>query len=125
MTQALKQQLAETGTAMTTAVVEVEKQIATVDRSLRELRLTDPVQQCESDEDFENAEWAMEDELETLRSSQMLVEELIPKVKMDYINQAIRRVQDGSVSISFGENNSGFQLGVSYGEIHDIALGRR
>lgn len=83
---------------------------------------TDDQDDGESD-DLISAIAQLEEELAALKASQALFPELLAQMKEEKIER-VAKGQNTSTNISFGNNNTGFQVGVSHGAISGIKIGK-
>jgi hypothetical protein len=65
----------------------------------------------------------MEEERTALNASRKLLGELLSKVQEDAVAKAAMDSQTRSTTVTFGTQNSGFQIGVSNGPISGISFG--
>lgn len=77
----------------------------------------------QNEEDITNAVKQIEEERAALGSSRKLLEELLSKAREDVIARAASENQNRSTEVTFGNNNSGFQIGISNGPISGISFG--
>ena len=88
--------------------------------SLTELRLSDTSpRDGYEDDDRKSAVRQLEEEVAMLKLSQRLLEALLSNAKED-----MSRAANAQTQVSFGNNNSGFQVGASHGPISGISFGR-
>jgi hypothetical protein len=74
--------------------------------------------------DMESATGAIEEELAQLRFSQEMMRNLISCMQAELAEHAVG-ASNASTRISFGINNSGFQVGTSSGPISGISFGSK
>jgi len=106
------------------AITSTDAQLAEVESTLGEVRLTDSTrEQGQNEEDITNAVKQIEDERAALGYSRKLLEELLSKAREDVIVRAASESQKRSTNVTFGNNNSGFQAGIINGPISGISFG--
>jgi len=104
---------------MTTA----ERQLVVLDSKMEEMNLSD-----EDDEAAVPAEGKaealkrLEEERKALDASRKLLNELLAKAQEDAVAKATRS-RSGSTTVTFGNNNSGFQAGTITGGVSGLTFG--
>jgi hypothetical protein len=126
MTEEIKNELSARQAEMTATISTVLTQVGLAEQSLMQMRLTEEDQLSqEVQEDMEGAAWAIEDEVAMLRFSQETMRELISSMQAELAERAAGGVSDSSTSVSFGDNNSGFQAGTISGSVSGLSFGKR
>lgn len=126
MTEEIKKELSARQAEMTATISTVLTQVGLAEQSLMQMRLTEEDQLSqEVQEDMEGAAWAIEDEVAMLRFSQETMRELISSMQAELAERAAGGVSDSSTSVSFGDNNSGFQAGTISGSVSGLSFGKR
>jgi hypothetical protein len=106
------------------AIMSTDRQLAEVESTLGEIYLTGSRhERDQNEEDVTNAVKQIEEERAALGSSRKLLEELLSKAQEDVIARAACESQNRSTRVTFGNNNSGFQIGISNGPISGISFG--
>jgi hypothetical protein len=106
------------------AITSTDRQLAEVESALGEIHLTGSRhERGQNEEDITNAVKQIEEERAALGSSRKLLEELLSKAREDVIARAASESQIRSTQVTFGNNNSGFQIGISNGPISGISFG--
>jgi uncharacterized protein YjaG (DUF416 family) len=124
-TEEIKKELSARHAEMTATISTVDTQVVLAEQSLTQIRLTEEDQTSqEVEEDIEGATWAIEEELAMLRSSQETMRELISSMQAELAERAASGVGASSTSVSFGNNNSGFQAGTISGPVSGLRFGR-
>ena len=109
---------------ITGAIAATDKQLTEVESTLGELRLTDASQEgVQNVEDKEKALEQIKEEQIALDSSRILLQELLSKAREEVVSRAATESQDRSTKVTFGNQNSGFQIGISNGPISGISFG--
>jgi len=110
---------------ITGTITATENQLAEVESTLRELHIAGTGQEKGQDTDDKgSAVKQIEGERTALDSSRKLLQELLLKTQEDVIAKAASERQNPSNQITFGSQNSGFQIGISNGPISGISFGR-
>jgi hypothetical protein len=123
-TEEIKKELSARHAGMTATISTVDTQVVLAEQSLTQIRLTEEDQTSqEVEEDIEGATWAIEEELAMLRSSQETMRELISSMQAELAERAASGVSASSTSVSFGNNNSGFQAGTISGPVSGLRFG--
>jgi hypothetical protein len=124
-TEEIKKELSARHAEMTATISTVDTQVVLAEQSLTQIRLTEEDQTSqEVEEDIEGATWAIEEELAMLRSSQETMRELISSMQAELAERAASGVSASSTSVSFGNNNSGFQAGTISGPVSGLRFGK-
>jgi hypothetical protein len=105
------------------AVTTTDKQLVEVKSKLEELYLASDDNEETSTKkakakSLEQLEEQLEVELEGLKSSRALLDELLPKAQEDAVAKSAAKSQDNSTSVMFGNMNSGQQSRVIHGGVH-------
>jgi hypothetical protein len=110
---------------MTATIATMDTQIDLTECSLAHMHQSgeDQLSQQE-EEDMESATGAIEEELAQLRFSQEMMRNLISCMQAELAEHAVG-ASNASTRISFGINNSGFQVGTSSGPISGISFGSK
>jgi hypothetical protein len=126
MTEEIKNELSARQAEMTATISTILTQVGLAEQSLMQMRLTEEDQLSqEVQEDMEGAAWAIEDEVAMLRFSQETMRELISSMQAELAERAAGGISDSSTSVSFGDNNSGFQAGTISGSVSGLSFGKR
>lgn len=97
-----------------------------MERGIEEFSVASDIQRdSEAMEDQADAIRQIEEEQKALRASRKILDELFEKMQDEKIEKAAAESQSGSTSVTFGNQNSGFQIGVSNGSISGISFGAR
>jgi hypothetical protein len=124
-TEEIRKELSARRAEMTATISTVDTQVGLAEQSLTQMRLTEEDQTSqEVEEDIEGATWAIEDELAMLRSSRETMRELISSMQAELAERAASGVSASSTSVSFGNNNSGFQAGTISGPVSGLRFGK-
>ena len=109
---------------ITGAIAATDKQLTEVESTLGELRLIDASQEeAQNAEDKDKALERIKEEQIALDSSRILLQELLSKAREEVVSRAASESQNRSTQITFGNQNAGFQIGISYGSISGISFG--
>lgn len=114
------------GAEITGAIAATDKQLMEVNNNLGELRLVDPGQEgAQIVEDKTKAFERMKEEQIALDSSRILLQELQAKAQEEVVSRAATQNQNRSTQITFGNQNTGLQIGISNSPISGVTFGGR
>lgn len=82
-------------------------------------------EEAEGTENKTDAMRQMEEERHALSVSRKLLDELLSKAQQEAVAKAATENQDRPTTVTFGTQNSGFQLGISHGPISGISFGKK
>jgi hypothetical protein len=126
MTEEIKKELSARQAEMTAIISTVDTQVGLAEQSLTQMRFNEEDRSCqEVEDDMEGATWAIEEELTMLRASQETMRELISSMQAELAERAAGGVCNTSTSVSFGNNNSGFQAGTISGPVSGLSFGKK
>jgi hypothetical protein len=122
-TQEIKEMLSARQAEMTSTILVLDTQISSAERSLALFQPAENGRFNEQDaEDMESAMWAVKEEVAMLRASQEIMRSLIASVQAKLVEGATGGVSNYSTSVSFGDNNRGFQVGTHSGSISHLSF---
>ena len=111
---------------MTGSIALVDSQVFQAERSLAQLNQTQKgTSDQQEEEDMESLLWALEEEVAMLRSSQETLKELLSSIRAELAETRAGAESNVCTNVSFGANNSGFQVGTSSGPISGLTFGTR
>lgn len=124
ITEEVKKTISTKQAEISRAISATDRQVAEVESTLRELDLTaaNP-ERVQNTEDKDNAIEQIEVERAGLDSSQKLLQQLLSMTAEEAITKAASKAQAGSTTVTFGNQNSGVQIGVSHAPISGIYFG--
>jgi hypothetical protein len=126
ITEEIKKTISTRQIKITTAIGATDEQLAEVGKRLEELNVVGDIQEdIETTESKADALRQIEEEHKALRASRKLLDELLMKVQEDTVVKAAAEDQNCSTQVTFGSQNSGFQIGVSNGPISGISFGAK
>lgn len=124
ITEEIKKMIFTKQTDITSAIRTTDKQLAEVGKRLEELNVAgDDQVEAESTKNRADALRQIEEEHKALTTSRKLLNELLSKAQDDAVAKAATESQTRSTIVTFGAQNSGFQIGVSSGPISGISFG--
>lgn len=124
ITEEVKKVILTKQTDIASAIRTTDKQLAEVGKRLEELNVAGDDQiEAESTKNRVDALRQIEEERKALSTSRKLLNELLSKSQDDAIAKAASESQTRSTIVTFGAQNSGFQIGVSSGPISGISFG--
>jgi len=124
ITEEIKKTISTKQAEISGAITTTDKQLAEVESTLRELDLAGTGQErAQNAEDKDNAVEQVGRERTALDSSRKLLQELLSMTQEEAIAKAARESLNRSTEVRFGNQNSGFQIGISNGAISGISFG--
>ena len=110
---------------ITVAAEATNVRLREVETSLAKMKDVVTAQQNESEnDDLMSAVSQLEEEQVALKSIQILLPELLIRAKLEEVQKVAKAGQNTTISVTFGDNNEGFQVGVSHGNISGVRIGR-
>jgi len=108
---------------VTSTISAVDTEADEAERSWALLHASEDGQSSQQDEgDKESAARAINEEVAMLRTSQQIMRSLIASMQAKVAECATGSVSKVSTSITFGDNNRGFQLGTQSGPISGLSF---
>lgn len=108
------------------AISTTDNRVAALESRLGEVALdVDRQKQAEGTADEQDVARQLEDDRKELDAMRKLLGELMSKSQEDAVTQAAVANQDQSTTITFGNQNSGFQTSVINGSVSRISFGGR
>lgn len=124
VTEEIKKTILAKEAEVTKAIAVTDKQLTEVESTLGELRLVDAGQEgVQNAEDKDKALEQIQEEQIALDSSRKLLQELLSKAREEVLSRAASDSQNRSTQVTFGNQNAGFQIGISNGSISGISFG--
>jgi hypothetical protein len=124
ITEEIKKTILGKEAEITGAIAATDKQLTEVESTLGELRLIDASQEgVQNAEDKDKALERIKEEQIALDSSRIVLQELLSKAREEVVSRAASESQNRSTQITFGNQNAGFQIGISNGPISGISFG--
>jgi len=106
------------------AIINTDKQLVVVETQIQELKSSSdqdiPAESGESE--IEALRRQLEEELSSVKASLKLLNELLSKSQEEAVAKAAKN-QHPSNTVTFGNQNSGFQAGVLYGGVSGLHFG--
>lgn len=126
ITEEIKKTISTKQIEITSAIGATDLQLAEVGKRLEELNVVGDIQEeVESTENKADALRQIEEERKALSASRKLLDELLSKVQEDSVVKASTENQNRSTQVTYGSQNSGFQIGISNGPISGISFGAK
>jgi nitric oxide reductase activation protein len=111
-------------TEMKGAITTTDKQLVVLENRLEELNLSDDDQEeARSADGKDEMLRQLEEERKALNASQKLLDDLLAKSQEEAVAKAAAGNQNNSTTITFGNQNSGFQSGIINGGVSGISFG--
>ena len=111
-------------TEIASAIGTTERQMVEAGERLEQLNISgDNEVEAESAENSADVLKQMEEELKALSASRKLLGELLSKAQEDAVAKAATENPSRFTTVTFGPQNSGFQIGISNGPISGISFG--
>jgi hypothetical protein len=124
ITEEIKKTIVTNQTEIIRAIGTTDNQLMEAGKRLEELNTaSDDKVKAESTENRSDILKQIEEERTALNASRKLLGELLSKVQEDAVAKAAMDSQTRSTTVTFGTQNSGFQIGVSNGPISGISFG--
>jgi len=124
ITEEIKETILTKQTEITSAIGTTDTQLVEAGKRLEELNAAGDNQvKADSTENRADVLKQIEEELKALSASRKLLGELLLKAQEDAVVKAAKESQTRSTTVTFGTQNSGFQIGMSYGPISGISFG--
>jgi hypothetical protein len=124
ITEDIKKVILTKQTDIASAIRTTDRQLAEVGKRLEELNVAGDDQiEAERTKNRADALRQIEEERKALSTSRKLLNELLSKAQDDAVAKAATESQTRSTTVTFGAQNSGFQIGVSNGPISGISFG--
>ncbi|KAK7928765.1 hypothetical protein PG985_005763 [Apiospora marii] len=124
VTEELNSAMTKKDQEISISMTATDQQLVTLEHTFQRFGITGPDDSSSSaDEDEAGLRRAMREEQALLRTLHQLLEEL--KLKNQDEAKKIAQYQKASVQVTFGGNNSGFQLGMNNGHISGVTFGSR
>jgi hypothetical protein len=125
-TEEIKKTISIRQTEITDAIGATDEQLAEVRKRLDDLNVVGDIQkEVESMDSKGDTQMQIEEEHKALNTSRKLLDELLLKAREDAVEEAAIKNHNGSTQVTFGSQNSGFQIGISYGSISGITFGTK
>ncbi|CZS92447.1 uncharacterized protein RAG0_02986 [Rhynchosporium agropyri] len=102
--------------------IMADRKLVLVETKLEELNLSSDDDEVGSSQGKDEMLRQFEEELKGTKALQKLLNELLSKSQEEAIAK-VARVQTGSIAVSFGANNTGFQAGNINGGVHGMNFG--
>ncbi|KAL6154528.1 hypothetical protein ACJQWK_01932 [Exserohilum turcicum] len=123
ITEEIKKMISTNQDEVKGAINTADKQLIVVDNKLEEMNVSSDEEEVAGEkEDKAGALRQLEEERKALDASRKLLDELLSKAQEEAVAKAAGP-QSHSPSISFGNQNSGFQAGMINGSVSGISFG--
>jgi hypothetical protein len=96
----------------------VDKQVIVLENKVKEINLSDDEEAATPAEGKADALRQLEERRTALDASRKLLDELLAKSQEEAVVKAAQGNQSTSTTITFGNQNSGFQAGVIHGAVN-------
>jgi hypothetical protein len=125
ITEEIRETISTRQTEITIAIGKSDEQLAEVGKRLQKLNVVGDIQEeVPRTESKADALRQMEEERKALSVSRKLLDKLLLKAQEDAVVKAAAN-QNCSTRVTFGSQNSGFQIGISNGPISGISFGAK
>ena len=123
ITEEIKKTISTKQAEVKSAITTADKQLVVLENKLEELNLSsDDEEVAGSREGKTEALRQLEEELKAVKASQKLLNELLSKSQEETVARAAGN-QSRSTTVTFGNQNSGFQAGTINGGVSGISFG--
>lgn len=127
VTEEIKQTISTKQNEVKGAITTTDRQLVVLENQLEKLNLSsDDDDAAGSSEGIADVQRQLEEELEGVKASQKLLNELLSKSQEEAIAKGGRsqsQSQSGSITITFGNNSSGFNAGIINGGVSGNTFG--
>jgi hypothetical protein len=124
ITEEIKRTISTKQTEVKSAITTADRQLVVLESRLEELNLSsDDEEAGEPSEGRGEVLRQLEEERRALQVSQKLLDELLSKSQEEAVAKAAAGSQANSTTVTFGNNNSGFQAGSISGGISGMTFG--
>jgi hypothetical protein len=124
ITEDIKKTISTTQAEIKGAITTTDKQLVVLESKLEELDLSsDDEEAAGHKEGKTEALRQFEEERKAVIASQRLLDELLSKAQEEAVAKAAATNQGSSTTVTFGNQNSGFQAGVINGGVSGINFG--
>jgi hypothetical protein len=126
MTKDIGAAIAKKEADLTNLSQTTDTRLSCLEKSLEEMKPSNIDRETVEEEESEDRLGAiaqLEQESTVLKASQALLPELLARLKSEEMEKIAGR-QVASTHLSFGHNNSGFQVGINQGSISGVTTGK-
>ncbi|KAH9208736.1 hypothetical protein DL95DRAFT_311312 [Leptodontidium sp. 2 PMI_412] len=123
ITEEIKKTISTTQDEVKGAITTADKQLIVLESKVEEMNLSDDDEEVvKPAEGKTEALRQLEEEVNGVKASQKLLNELLPKSQEEAVVKAAGS-QSGSITVTFGDNSSGFNAGIINGGVSGISFG--
>lgn len=123
LTEEIKEMISTKQVEIKSAITTVDKQLVVLENKQEELNLSSDNEEAAESKDGEpEAVRQLEEELKAVKVSQKLLYELLSKSQEEAVAKAAMN-QSCPTTVTFGNQNSGFQAGTIHGGVSGINFG--
>jgi TolA-binding protein len=126
ITEDIKKIICTTQDEVKGAIITTDKQLVVLESKLEELNLSsDDEEAAEPKEGKTEALRQLEEERKAAIASRRLLDELLSKAQEEAVAKVAAKNQGNSTTVTFGNQNTGFQAGVINGGVTGTSFGRK
>jgi pyruvate-formate lyase len=123
ITEEIKKTISTNQAEVNGAITTTDKQLIILENKVEELNLSGDDEEAAGTEGKAEALRQLEEERKALNASRKLLDELLSKSQEEAVAKAAARSQSSSTTVTFGNQNSGFQAGIINGAVSGISFG--
>jgi hypothetical protein len=123
ITEEIKKTISTNQAEVDGAITTTDKQLIILENKVEELNLSGDDEEAAGTEGKAEALRQLEEERKALNASRKLLDELLSKSQEEAVAKAAARSQSSSTTVTFGNQNSGFQAGIINGAVSGISFG--
>ena len=124
ITEEIKKTISSKQVEVTTVIDAIDQRQAEVAKQLEKLKVyNDTQEEVEATESRIDILRQIEDDHTALRALLKILDELLAKAQEEAVIKAATENENRSTAITFGDENSGLQIGISNGPISGISFG--
>jgi len=123
ITEEIKKTISTNQAEVNGAITTTDKQLIILENKVEELNLSSDDEEAAGTEGKAEALRQLEEERKALNASRKLLDELLSKSQEEAVAKAAARSQSSSTTVTFGNQNSGFQAGIIDGAVSGISFG--
>lgn len=123
LTQNVHDEISRKEKELAVATQSQNDRLIQVEDSLRQVKLLESTRHDEDEEDMQGAEAQLEQQAEALKAAHILLPELLSQLSSGRFEGCGKPGRTNNVS--FGDQNSGLQIGVNDGGISGVTIGQR
>jgi Asp/Glu/hydantoin racemase len=126
ITEEIRESISVRQNEVNEAITATDRQIIVLEDRVNELELSSDEEEGRTfSQERSEAQQRLENERDALDASKKLLQELLTKAREEAVQQAALGGRAGSTTITFGNQNSGFQAGIVNGNVNSQTSGAK